>query len=145
MGIWGVEGFANDEALDWIETLDPSDGIAPVERELHAVANAPDPHLTAARAEIALAAAELLAAVGGHPHPALPPAARRWLEAQHPAEADVGLGIDALVEATRALDFVVTSSQLAERWTQRVDERAWRAALDDLRMRLARAGGVPRA
>lgn len=145
MGIWSVEGFASDEALDWIEGLNPADGLDPVARELHAVADAPDPHLTSARAEIALAAAELVAALGGQPHEALPPAARRWVDIQRPCHADTGLGIDTLVEATRVLDFVVTSSQLAERWSGRVDERAWRAALDDLRMRLAKAAGVPKA
>jgi hypothetical protein len=147
VGIWSVEGFASDEALDWIEGLDPADGIDPVVRELHTVADAPDPRLTTSRAGIALAAAELVAALGGHPHPALPDAARRWLDAQRPRDpdGDTGLGIDALVEATRALDFVVTSSQLADLFTQRADESQWRAALDDLRLRLAKAGGIPRA
>ena len=142
MGTWGVDGFANDEALDWIERLDPRDGAGPVRRELRSIAEAPDPHLTAPRAAIALAAAELVAALHGQPHPELPPAARRWLAAQ-PAHEATGED-DALVDATRALDFVVTGSQLSETWSQRTDERAWRAALDELRMRLAAAGGVKR-
>ena len=144
MGIWSVEGFASDEALDWLGRLDPADGIDPVVRELHAVADAPDPRLTIARAGIALAAAELVAAIGGQPHPSLPEAARRWVDAQHPRTSDTGLSIDTLVEATRALDFVTTSSQLAELWSQHPDDSTWRDSLDDLRMRLAKAGGVPK-
>ena len=138
MGTWGVDGFANDEALDWIERLDPRDGAGPVRRELRSIAEAPDPHLTAPRAAIALVAAELVAALHGQPHPELPPAARRWLDAQ-PAQSagDAARDDEALVDATRALDFVVTGSQLSETFSQRADDRAWRAALDDLRMRLA--------
>jgi hypothetical protein len=142
MGTWGVDGFANDEALDWIERLDPRDGDGPVRRELRSIAEAPDPHLTAPRAAIALVAAELVAALHGQPHPELPPAARRWLDAQPAREATSE--DDALVDATRALDFVVTGSQLSETWSQRTDDHAWRTALDDLRMRLAAAGGMRR-
>jgi hypothetical protein len=44
---------------------------------------------------------------------------------------------EALALATRALDFVVTSSALAELWSQRDDADRWRARLDDLRLRLS--------
>lgn len=141
MGIWGPDGFASDEALDWLERLDPADGTGPVTRELRSLAEAPDPHLSAPRAEVALAAAELVAALHGHPHAALPPAARRWVEMQ-PADAAATDRMAMLVDATRALDFVVTSSQLAEAWSLRRDDEAWRRALDDLRLRLAAAGGM---
>lgn len=140
MGTWGGDGFTSDEALDWLERLDPADGAGPVRRELRTVAQAPDPRLTAPRAEIALAAAELVAALHGCPHPDLPAAARRWVAAQERPAGDEGL--EALVDATRALDFVVTSSQLSELWSQRGDEAAWRGSLDDLRLRLAAAGGM---
>jgi hypothetical protein len=142
MGIWSVEGFASDDALDWIESLDPHEGPEPVLRVLRTIAEAPDPRLTAARAEIGLAAAELVAAMNGQAHPDLPAAARRWIESQ---TGDSVVPLESLIDATRALDFVVTSSQLAEAWSQRVDRAAWRATLDDLRMRLAAAGGVPPA
>ena len=142
MGIWSVEGFASDEALDWLQRLDPAEGTEPVRRALHYLAEWSDPDLDATRAVIALAAAELVAALYGHPHPSLPEPARRWLAAQSGEERGGGADVEALVLATRALDFVVTSSELAEIWSQRADERVWRAALDDLRMRLAAAGGA---
>lgn len=142
MGIWSIEGFASDEALDWLGGLAASEGTEPVRRRLRRVVESSDPHLHAGEAEIALAAAELAAALHGRPHPALPDVARRWVEAQRadgrPTEAEA---LALLVDATRALDLVVTSSALAEIWSQRTDERLWRAALDDLRMRLAAAGG----
>jgi len=140
MGIWSVEGFGNDEALDWLQALDPGDGAAPVLRSLRYAAESDTPHLDARRAQVALAAAELIAALHGRPHASLPEAARRWLLAQRPSEPD-GPDVEALVLATRALDFVVTSSELAEIWSQRADQHDWQAALDDLRMRLAAAAG----
>jgi hypothetical protein len=143
MGIWSIEGFASDEALDWLAGLNAAEGVEPVRRTLRLVVESADPHLDASHAEIALAAAELAAALHGRPHPALPDAARRWVVAQRSTRAtsaDEDLAM--LVDATRALDFVVTSSALAEIWSQRADESLWRAALDDLRMRLAAAGGA---
>jgi hypothetical protein len=141
MGIWSIEGFASDEALDWLGGLAPDEGLEPVRRTLRRVVESDDPRLRAGEAEVALAAAELAAALHGRPHPALPAAARRWVKAQRPTASDGG-GLELLVDATRALDLVVTSSALAEIWSQRADERLWRAALDDLRMRLAAAGGA---
>lgn len=142
MGIWSIEGFASDEALDWLSGLAPEEGVEPVRRTLRRVVESSDPHLGAGEAAIALAAAEVAAALHGRPHPALPETARRWVEAQRGngrvAEADA---LQLLVDATGALNLVVTSSALAEIWSQRADERLWRAALDDLRMRLAAAGG----
>jgi hypothetical protein len=83
-----------------------------------------------------------VAALYGQPHPALPAAARRWLEAQRPLPAGGSDELGPLTLATRALDLVVTSSALAEIWSQQEDQARWQSALDDLRMRLAAAGGV---
>ena len=142
MGVWSIDGFASDEALDWIQGLDPEAGVEPVVRTLRAAAESPDPRLDAARSQVTLAAAELVAAVYGQPHPALPESARRWLAAQHTPPARRADEIETLTLATRALDLVVTSSVLAEIWSQQDDHARWQGALDDLRMRLAAAGGV---
>ena len=131
MGIWDDDGFANDEALDWLSRLDPADGLSSARQLLRAVTEASEPSLDARQAAHVLAAVELVAAAGGRPHPALPVAARQWSAAQGEAAAP-----DDLVLATRALDLVGTSSALAELWSQRPDEAAWHAELDDLRMRL---------
>ena len=144
MGIFSIDGFGSDEALDWLQGLDPSAGAEPVVRALRVAVESPDPYLDTRRAQVALAAAELVAALHGRPHPSLPDPALRWLEAQTdpPLGADGSKDLDALVLATRALDYVVTSSALAEIWSQQDDQSRWQGALDDLRMRLAAAGGV---
>ena len=138
--------FCTDEAAEWLQRLDAASGKGPVDRALRAVADSADPRASAGRAEIALVAAELVAALHGHPHPALPAAGMAWVAAQGGAHAvRTDADFDALVIATRALDLIVTSSQLSDaRDDEGADER-WRDALDDLRMRLATAGGMPRS
>ncbi|NUO64373.1 MAG: DUF4259 domain-containing protein [Gemmatimonadaceae bacterium] len=145
MGIWGMDGPANDDALGWLADLDPAQGLHPVQRALRSVADAADPHVEPTRAQIALAAAELVAAVNGRPSPSLPRAARDWVAAVGALPAPRrDADLDTLVLATRALDMVVTSSQLADLRSADGTAESWRRALDDLRMRLAAAGGMPR-
>lgn len=145
MGVWGIDGDAADDALLWLEQLDPRQGMAPVDRVLRRAADAPDPRLEPGRAQVAIAAAELVAALHGHPSPSLPPAGREWVDKVGGARAlRSDAELEMLIIATRALDIVVTSSQLGDLWSQRGDDERWRLALDDLRMRLAAAGGMPR-
>jgi Domain of unknown function (DUF4259) len=139
-------GFCTDEAAEWLQRLDPGSGMAPVDGALRSVADSADPRASAGRAEIALVAAELVAALHGHPHPGLPAPGVAWVDAQggpHAVRTDGDF--DVLVMATRALDLVVTSSQLSDARTEPDADDTWRRALDDLRMRLATAGGMPRS
>ncbi len=138
--------FCTDEAAKWLQQLDPARGTAPVDQALRSVADSPDPRAAAGRAEVALVAAELVAAMHGYPHPALPEPGRAWVTAIGGAhEMRTDADFDGLVMATRALDLIVTSSQLSDARSEAAADEAWRAALDDLRMRLATAGGMPRS
>ncbi|GAC1651876.1 MAG: hypothetical protein NVS4B3_13290 [Gemmatimonadaceae bacterium] len=132
MGIWGADPFASDEALDWLQGLAPGGGSEPAVAALRDLVGGSDPYLEAGRASVGLAAAELVAALRGCPHAALPEPARAWVAARPNAQPDG----DTLSLAVRAVDYIVTSSQLSEIYSQRSDESAWRSALDDLRMRL---------
>jgi hypothetical protein len=138
MGIWDDDGFANDEALDWLLRLEPGDGLQPLRQLMHAAIDGPDPALDARQAGRVLAAVELVAAAGGQPHPGLPERAREWCRAQ-PERPDE----ETRILATRALDFVGTSSGLAELWSQRADVAGWHQELDSLRMRLTPAAVPP--
>ena len=140
MGILSYGPFANDDALDWLLRLDHARGIEPVVQALRHATDATNLYLDAHAASVARAAAELAAALHGHPHGTLPETAADWVEMQRAAGRDLtGEGADheVLVLATRALDLVGTSSELAELWSQREDVDHWEAELDDLRMRLA--------
>lgn len=132
MGIWDDDGFASDEALDWLATLDPAAGLQPLRQLMHAAVAAPEPALDVRQAGRVLAAVELVAAAAGRPHPRLPEPARRWCLAQRESPDE-----DTRILATRALDLVGTSSALAELWSQRPEEGGWHDELDGLRMRLA--------
>lgn len=138
--------FCTDEAAEWLQQLDPARGKAPVDHALRSVADSPDPRAAAGRAEVALVAAELVAAMHGYPHPALPEPGRAWVRALGSAGATLTeADFDGLVTATRALDLIVTSSQLSDARSEAAADASWRASLDDLRMRLATAGGMPRS
>lgn len=138
--------FCTDEAAEWLQLLDPARGAAPVDEALRGVAESADPRASAGRAEVALVAAELVAAMHGLPHPALPEPGRAWVEARGGARSvRTDADFDALVMATRALDLIGTSSQLSDARLDEAEDERWRAALDDLRMRLATAGGMPRS
>lgn len=138
MGIWDDDGFANDDALDWLLRLDPGEGLQPLRQVMHAAVEGPDAALDAREAGRVLAAVELVAAAGGQPHPALPERARAWclLQAERPDD-------ETRILATRALDCVGTASGLAELWSQRADEAGWHQELDSLRMRLTPAAVPP--
>ncbi|HEY0997652.1 MAG TPA: DUF4259 domain-containing protein [Gemmatimonadaceae bacterium] len=139
MGILGADPFENDDAREWLESLDVAAGSAPLVEMLRRIVDgASDPHLDVRRSTLALAAAELLAALHRRPADALPRAGQDWVAGVSGGDA-AGSAPDeeALALATRALDFVVTSSALAELWSQRDDADRWRARLDDLRLRLS--------
>lgn len=141
--MWTLGEGDDGAALEWVARLDAAEGAAPVLRLLRQVVESPDRRLSAPIAASVLAGAELIAALHGQPHAALPDAARRWVEAQPSRRQPPDLG--ALVAATQALDLVATSSELSEEWSERMGEARWRAGLDELRMRLAAAGGMRRA
>ncbi|HEX8849084.1 MAG TPA: DUF4259 domain-containing protein [Gemmatimonadaceae bacterium] len=145
MTTWSTDGAASGDALLWLADLDPTQGVHPVRRALRSVADAADPHVEPTRAQIALVAAELVAALHGQPGSALPPSGHAWVAAVggvEPPRRDADM--DLLVLATRALDMVVTSSQLADERSLQPGADSWRRSTDDLRMRLAAAGGMER-
>lgn len=131
MGIWDDDGFANDEALDWLAQLDPADGLRPLRQVMQGAITPAAPALDLRQAAHVLVAVELIAAASGSPHPGIPRAAHQWRAAL--AET---VEPDDLILATRALDLVGTSSALAELWSQRAEEAGWHRELDSLRMRL---------
>ncbi len=134
MSAWGTGSFENDEALDWVGKATDGDlecvrsALAPLEEPDGVAAGATD----AARA---LAAAEAIATLRGSPPDALPDAARTWI-ATLPHEFDETL----VAQARAATDRVVTEpSELLDIWSGAGEDQstAWRAAVADLRERLA--------
>ena len=131
MGVWGSGTFDNDDASDWLYALEGSTGHELLESTLRAAA-APEGYLEAPTCCEALAAAEIIAAIRGWSHPALPPEASRWARAEHRA-----LPPELTALAVAAIDRIEHDSELKELWVDPEGSAEWRRALTDLRRRLA--------
>lgn len=78
MGAWGVGTFENDDASDWVYQLEEAGDLDLVEVTLQAAAD-PEAYLEAPTCCMALAAAEVVAALAGQPAPDLPEEIRTWV------------------------------------------------------------------
>lgn len=133
MGAWGVGSFDNDTACDWAYDLQGMEDLSFVEETLDAVLQAVE-YLEAPEAEMAVAAAEVLARLRGNPaeKDAYTEKVDRWVES-HPDTPPKSL-ID---KALKSLDRIqADNSELNELWEESDEFAAWQGAVDDLRRRL---------
>jgi hypothetical protein len=124
MGTWGSGPFENDDAADWAYKLTP-------EADEGVVAATLTPRPSAAPLEAAIAAAaEVVAAGIGRPHPELPETVASWVAArrERPWSGLVPLAID-------AVERLGGGSELDDEWAESGDD-AWSHEVDDLLARL---------
>ena len=76
MGCWGIGTFENDDAADWVWSLEERDGRAVLEHALAAPSDGG--YFEASKACETLVAAEVVAALLGHPATDLPLEVARW-------------------------------------------------------------------
>jgi hypothetical protein len=137
MGAWGSGTFDNDDASDWLYALEGTTDHSLLESALRAAAP-PTGYLEAPACSEALAAAEVVAALRGWPHSALPPEASRWISSHG------GVPATALTELARqAVDRIEQDSELRELWSGSDEQAVWLHSLADLRWRLAAEARVP--
>lgn len=132
-GAWDVGSFDNDDALDWVWELTESDDLSVVKEALHA-ANSTSGYLEAPTASIALAAAEVVAALKGKPSAQLPDEVSEWVQ-DHKADMDGSL----IQAAKKAIERVqnVESSELAQLWSDSDEAmQQWHSELRNLALRL---------
>ncbi|HTW59506.1 MAG TPA: DUF4259 domain-containing protein [Terriglobales bacterium] len=130
MGAWGSGSFENDDAANWLAELGT---IAP--DDLTKIFNraADDPtYFEAPGASVAVAAAEVVAALNGAPAQAVPPEIVRWTT-NRPAPTPE---LKAL--ALRALDRVRKNSELKDLWLEADGLNDWTTAIQDLQTRVGR-------
>ncbi len=129
MGAWGPGSFDNDDAVSLLDELSDHTDLTALEQALTAVAAAGQ--VEAPEASIALAAAELVAALGGQPAPDLPEPARRWAAEQNeqPTQAVREL-------ALRTVTRVRMQSELKELWDETPDGPRWETLVASLEARL---------
>jgi hypothetical protein len=133
MSAWGPGYFDNDDALDLIGELQESGGSTALEDALNAIPLDDSEYVEAPECSMAIAAAEIVAALSKHPSADLPDEIKKWIKGKLvPNERLRKLAHD-------AIDRIGRSSELRELWAESPDGKAWSASLRDLQRRLADA------
>jgi hypothetical protein len=132
LGAWGSGVFENDDAADWMATLEESRGRAHLLRPLTAIeSTGKDECLEAPEAAQALAALETIAAILGRPGRDLPDEVTRFVE-----RAGLSLNRTIITRALEVLDRIRERSELRDLWAESGSVRQWKRTLDDLQARL---------
>ncbi|HEY0036360.1 MAG TPA: DUF4259 domain-containing protein [Longimicrobium sp.] len=128
MGAWGAGSFDNDDAVDWLADLEHARDLTPIDAAFAAVTG--EGETGEADASVALAAAEVVAAIDGSPLADLPGEIVDWLASVGPPP-DPGL----TERARAAVQRVRSSSGLKGLWGEG-DPAEWYGHIDDLLRRL---------
>ncbi len=129
MGAWDVGSFDNDDAEDWAAEFEESPSMSAVIESLErAIASR---YVEAPEGSIAIAAAEVVAAVAGNASPALPAGIAAWA-ARQPRQG----GSERLARKAVARVSMGKSSELRELWEDSTPAE-WQAAIAELEERLA--------
>lgn len=134
MSAWGPSALQNDDAVEWLGTLEDDEDIGLVDEALDAVTDADEEEVL--EAEVccaALAAAEVVAALAGKPSPRLPDGIKEMIADEDPIEAEL------LDQAIEAVGRVRTDSELLIQWQEEGGVDDWYSALDELTKRLTSA------
>ena len=131
MGAWNFGPFDNDDAGDWLYELEQSADALVIADALHRTTIFGEEYLEASDCSNAIAAAEVVAALRGHPVRNFPDNAKQWVDSHQ------GLDAAALVPAAiAALQRIRTDSELKELWDESPKAPKWYATLDDVTNRL---------
>ena len=129
MGAWGNGNFENDDAMDWVAELK---ALVPEDLSKILVQATDQPvYLESPSACIALAAAEVVAALNGNPAASAPAGVSEWVK-KYPS----ALTPELRSEALRAADRVRRDSELKDLWMEADGLNDWIAVLKDLQGRL---------
>lgn len=135
MGAWGTGNFDNDVALDFLSALYPrEDGCELIERALETVLADDDSYLGSHACSQALAAAEVVAALGGAPREWLSESLSDWVWYRRPVAEDRLVALAEL--AANAVRQVRDDSELRELWMETDSADEWLVAVDDVAARL---------
>ena len=130
-GAWGYDSFGNDDAEDWISnSLVPAHDTTVLEKAVNKVVNkwfsSDTPDCSAA-----IAACEVIAALGGKPAVDLPEEVQQWV-----ARVKQVPSADLRKSAKDALERILKKSEMRDLWGETPDFEKWKATLEDLKKRL---------
>lgn len=129
MGAWGAGTFDNDDAGDWVGALSDSRNLAPVKSAIDAIVKATG-YIEAPDCSVALAAAEVVAALRGQAAPDLPPEAVEFAARKLVVDATL------LKDTKAAVSRVLGDSELRELWEGSPEFKSWEDGLRRLLQRL---------
>ena len=130
MGAWGTGSFENEDAQDFLGRL-KSLGIDDLRQILAPAADECD-YMEARESSVAIAAAEVIAALKGSPSSDGPPEIADWL-----STPKSGTSPDLNELARRAVSKLRHNSELKDLWLEAEGLNEWSAGLRDLEQRLA--------
>jgi len=129
VGAWGTGSFENDDAADWVSTVG-TDAPTALTQIFAEAADHPG-YLEAPQASVAVAAAEVVAALSGSPAAGVPTTILEWAKKNPQASTPE---LKAL--AVRALERVRRNSEVKDLWMEADGLNDWTAAIQDLQTRI---------
>jgi len=133
MGAWATGVFDNDDAGDWIWDLEDALGHTVLDTAFASISSQSD-YLEAPDCSIALAAAEVVAALIGHPAQALPNVVSSFVERNHSPPSS-----NLIATALNAVERIRSGSELRELWDASGNSDEWLNTVADLEVRLAQS------
>lgn len=131
MGAWGAGAFDNDDAMDWVAELEGAEDEAVLVAAFEEIPEEAGEYLEAPDCSMAIAAAEVVAALRGKPADDLPEEVSAWVEKKAaPKQSVVAL-------AKAALKRIAAESELQELWDESDSRDEWHGRIADLQKRLA--------
>jgi len=130
MGAWGEGSFDNDDAADWVWELAEAD-TSILEEAFSRVAECED-YLEATDCVIAIAAAEVVAALRKRPSAELPEEVSAFV-----TRIGTPPSPELVSSALSALKRIKTKSELQESWDESDSRAEWNQAIAELESRLA--------
>jgi len=124
MGAWGRGTFDNDAASEWLDDLPSDAGLFYLQEAF----SLPDGYLEVDEASNALAAAEVLVALGGRARSGLPAVAKQWAA----AHSDLNPRVLKEAAASAILRVLGKDSELDQLWSDSEEYDAWRADVEML-------------
>jgi len=131
---WGTGSFENEDAQSFLGRLKTL-GVADLQQILSRAADDAD-YLEAPASSVAVAAAEVIAALKGAPTGVLPREIAAWTSAAQAQSSPAAIPELAGL-AIRAVDRVRTNSELKDLWLEADGLNEWSASLRDLTARLS--------
>lgn len=129
MGTWGIGVFDNSEASEWMQVFIVDPNLKILDITFKQFKDNPEGYFEMPDCNEALAAAEIIAAIKGKPHPELPDLVINAIK-----NLKVEEGLD--LKAKDVVDAIETNSELQELWSQSENYEEWQEILSDLKKRL---------